>query len=405
MNPEANLITAICKNNNISVILSNDADDLFVTHRDVWEEVRNYYFKHSKVPDISILETKFRDFEASEVKGEPEYFLHELRDHHIKLRLRNLLTTAGPKLNEVAGAELLQELQTEINQLAKYSAVVRDLDVTDTDDAVRHMENKSLRAEKMGGTPGIPTGIEVIDKFYPTGMAPGHLIVMIGWSGRGKTWFSTYLACKAWLQGYKPMIVSLEMSPEEMRDRIYTILGSGVFSHSDFARGTVNIDDFKGWAKKELHKDRNQFIIVSNEGGNRVTPMTVQAKIDQHRPDLVICDYHQLFDDAHNGRGMVEQTRNISRDFKLMAITNNIPIIDLSQATQDDTADLDNPPLIEQVAWSKGIQHDADLAIAVHKIPDSNLFTILSRKNRHGGEFEFCLDWDIDRGVIKEVVM
>jgi replicative DNA helicase len=233
-------------------------------------------------------------------------------------------------------------------------------------------------------------------------MAPGHMIVLIGWSGRGKTWFASYLACKAWEQGFRPMIVSLEMSPEQMRDRIYTIMGSGLFRNSDFQSGNVNIDQFTGWARKRFDK-KNSFVIVSSEGADRVTPATVQAKIDQHRPDLVILDYHQLFDDTQNSKGMVEQNRNISRDFKKLAVSNAIPVVDLAQATQDDVSDTDQPPLIEQVAWSKGIQHDADLAIAVHKPPDANVFEIVCRKTRHGAEFNFYIDWDINSGIIEEI--
>ncbi len=41
-------------------------------------------------------------------------------------------------------------------------------------------------AELNGGTLGIPTGFDFIDSAYVTGMAPGHLIVVIGYPGRGK---------------------------------------------------------------------------------------------------------------------------------------------------------------------------------------------------------------------------
>ncbi|MBZ5782246.1 DnaB helicase C-terminal domain-containing protein, partial [Klebsiella aerogenes] len=85
------------------------------------------------------------------------------------------------------------------------------------DSAIKHIEALKLRSAAMGGSPGIKTGFKAIDLAYPTGMAPGHLIVTIGWPGKGKTWFTSYLACKAWEQGFKPMIVSLEMTPENMR--------------------------------------------------------------------------------------------------------------------------------------------------------------------------------------------
>jgi replicative DNA helicase len=279
---------------------------------------------------------------------------------------------------------------------------VRDVDLTDFADAEKHMLALRDRSDAMGGSPGIPTGFKAMDMAYPTGMAPGHLIVAIGWPGKGKTWATSYLACKAWEAGFKPMIVSLEMSPENMRDRIYTMLGSGIFRASDFSRGSVNLDDFNHWANKKF-VDKRGFILVSNEGMGDVTPQTVQGKIDQHRPDLVILDYHQLFNDTKKSNSEVERNRNISREFKLLAVRNNIPVIDITAATADDVSDHNNPPMLNQVAWSKAIEYDADMAFAVHRTPDTNIIEIISRKNRHGTEFGFYLDWNIDRGIVKEI--
>jgi replicative DNA helicase len=213
---------------------------------------------------------------------------------------------------------------------------------------------------------------------------------------------SSYLACKACEQGFKPMIISLEMTPENMRDRIYTMLGSGLFKASDFSRGQVDISSFDDWGSKKF-ANKNQFILVSNEGTGQVTPNTVQAKIDQHKPDIVILDYHQLFNDSSGAKSEVERNRNISRDFKLLAVRNNIPIIDITAATMDDISDQDAPPLLSQVAWSEAIEYDADMVMAVHRTPDTNIIEVVSRKNRHGTEFGFFLDWDLNRGIIKEV--
>jgi hypothetical protein len=44
MNSEARLISAICKNKDISTALSADINEMFVTHADVWKSLRDYYF-------------------------------------------------------------------------------------------------------------------------------------------------------------------------------------------------------------------------------------------------------------------------------------------------------------------------------------------------------------------------
>jgi len=402
MNTESAVITAVCSNKDIATVLADNIDEVFVSHRDVWEGLKSYYLKFKAVPDVSVLQERFKDFEPVSVKGETAYYLDQLKNEYLAGRIRNLLLSSGASLKTNASARVVADMQKELSTLTKLTSNVRDVDLTDFKLASKHFESVKSRSDAMGGSPGILTGFKAIDYAYPTGMAPGHLIVMIGWPGRGKTWMSAYLACKAWEQGFKPMIISLEMTPENMRDRIYTMLGSGLFKASDFSRGQIDISAFDDWGAKKF-ADKNQFILVSNEGTGQVTPNTVQAKIDQHKPDLVILDYHQLFNDSSGAKSEVERNRNISRDFKLLAVRNNIPIIDITAATMDDVSDQDSPPMLSQVAWSKAIEYDADMAMAIHRTPDTNIIEVVSRKNRHGTEFGFFLDWDLNRGIIKEV--
>ena len=87
----------------------------------------------------------------------------------------------------------------------------------------------------------------------------------------------------------------------------------------------------------------------------------------------------------------------------MLAVSNNIPVIDITAATADDISDQNDPPMMSQVAWSKAIEYDADMAMAIHRYPQTNLIEVVSRKNRHGHDFDFHLDWDINRGIIKEL--
>jgi len=403
VNTEATLISAVCKNKDISTLLAGNVDELFTSHRDIWEGLKSYYYKFKAVPEAGILLEKFKDFEIdTDVKAQTGYYLDKLKNEYLSNRLKNIIIKGGSMLKEDAASRVLSEMQAQLASLSKFTSNVRDLDVTDIDAAARHFEAVKVRSAEMGGSPGIKTGFEAIDLAYPTGMAPGHLIVAIGWPGRGKTWFTSYLACKAWEQGFKPMIVSLEMSPENMRDRIYTMLGSGLFKASELSTGDINIDDFRSWSNKKF-ENKNGFVLVSNEGMAEVTPATIQGKIDQHKPDLVILDYHQLFSDNKKSMGATERNMNISREFKMLAMTNNIPVIDITAATMDDVSDQDNPPMLSQVAWSKAIEYDADMAIAIHKYTGTQMIEVVSRKNRHGQEFGMYLDWDINRGIVKEI--
>ena len=287
MNTEAAVISAVCKNKDIATLLQDNVDDLFVTHGDVWESAKNYFYKFGSLPDASVLAERYSNFEPEETKAETGYYLEQLKNEYLSAKIRAMLLASGSDLKTNAASRVLGNIQAEVAKLTRLTGTVKDLDLTDYESAEKHMTALHERAEAMGGTPGIKTGFDALDFAYPTGMAPGHMIVAIGWPGKGKTWATGYIACKAWEQGFKPMIVSMEMAPENMRDRIYTMMGSGIFKASDFSSGAVNLDDFGTWARKTM-RDKRGFIVVSSEGMSDVTPATIQGKIDQHRPDLVI---------------------------------------------------------------------------------------------------------------------
>lgn len=402
MNLEGRVINALCKNGDIATLLQTNVDPLFTSHGDVWEYVKEHYHKYRVVPSVDEVTIKFNDFEEATISAPTQFYLDDLRNDYVKANMRNMFIDKMARLKDTNGEVVMTEVQAELRALERMTANTRDLDLTDFEQAEKMMAQRTTDALANGGTLGIRTGFSSIDSVYPTGMAPGHLIVCIGWPGRGKTWFTAYMAVKAWEQGYKPMIISLEMSPETMRDRIYTVMGDGYFKNSDLARGDVNMDNFHTWGTNKFN-GKAGFVLVSSQGAGAVTADTIQAKIDQHKPNLVILDYHQLFEDRRGAKSTTEQNKNISRDFKLLAVNNGIPIIDITAATMDDVSDQEKAPMLSQVAWSKAIEYDADLALAVHKMPDSSLIDIISRKNRHGGEFSFTLDWDIDKGIIREL--
>jgi replicative DNA helicase len=324
-----------------------------------------------------------------------------MQSDHLSGKVREVLLHAGQSLKDEPPGKVIETMQSEISVLMKHSNAIRDVDITDWQSAEKHIDAVRERSSLMGGSPGIKTGFASIDTSYATGMAPGHFIVTIGYPSRGKTWFTAYLAVKAWEQGFKPMIVSLEMTPEDMRNRIYGLMGSGLFNVTDFQQGSINIDEFRAWGKKKL--DNTQpFVVVSNDGGTDVNPAMIQAKIDQHQPDIIICDYMQLMMDNGKSPTLTPRMMNLSRELKLLAVHNNIPVIAISAVTMDESRSQEDPPTLDQVSWSKAIEYDADMAMAVHRHQDTDIIEVISRKNRHGTDFNVYLNIDLNRGIIEE---
>lgn len=400
---ELQTINSVLKNKDIGVLFGESVDEVFAEsgYGDVWDYIKTYHNRYHSIPDVEVVQERFTDFEAVPVNGHTQYYLNELKNEYISNKIEALVLKASKKISPDTAALVLNGLQGDLMRLNRFSHAARDLNVMDFDDAERHYNEVRERAEAMGGTPGIPTGVSFIDSAYTSGFAGGDLVIVLGWTGRAKSQFTTLLACNAYTYGHKPMVVSLEMSGQKVRDRIYTIMGSGLFKQSELTLGAVSTDDFRSFKNK--YEDKGQeFIVVTNDGTAELTPNVIQAKIDQHKPSMLIFDYAQLATDNENSSDMTSRMRNMSKQFKRLAVANNIPIVLISSATADSSASASEPPTVEQVAWSKQLAFDADLAFAVHKHDDSNIVEIVCRKNRNGPLFSGYLDWDIDRGIISE---
>lgn len=280
----------------------------------------------------------------------------------------------------------------------------QDLDITDFDAAKQDFDEVRKKSLENDGIPGIPTGIDFIDSAYTSGLAGGDLIVVLGWTGRAKSLLTTKICVNAWGAGKRPMIISLEMKAQKVRNRAYTMMGNGTFRNSDLEIGLVNEDDFREFSKKG---NGNSFHVISHDGNEEVTPSFVQSKIDQYKPDIIVLDYAQLMSDNANSSDMTARMRNMSKEFKRLATANDIPIILISSATPDNTASINTPPIIEQVAWSKQLSFDADLAFAVHRhdafVGDGwVIIEIAGRKNRNGDLFSGYFKANINEGIYEE---
>jgi len=255
-----------------------------------------------------------------------------------------------------------------------------------------------VRENAATGTQGIMTGIEVWDEYAPTGLLPGQNIVLFGYSGRAKSWIADLIAANAYRQGKKVLFVSLEMSEAQQRDRIFSILGKGKFAMGDLQRGNVFESDLRNFGDDVLHTG-GKIIVAATDGVTEVTPNVIRAKIEKHKPDLVIVDYLQLMRDNGKSREMTQRMLNLSGEMKRLAVMANVPVITISAVTDDEGKKRNSPPMISQLAWSRAIEYDADMAVAVHKYDGTRILELACRKHRNGDQFNLRYEVDLGHGL------
>lgn len=395
---EAKLISAVLQDKQVHVLLQANVENILRTHNDIWQFIRNYSEHNGTVPPVTLVVDKFRDFHPVEGIGATKHHLEELQAEYLNDSLKDILRNTAADVQGGKGTEALESLIQMTSELKKNTAAIRDIDVTDIDDAIAYYENVQKQNEL--GQIGIKTGLPGFDNYLPAGIMPGQLGVFLAYPGIGKSWLSLYFAVQAWKQGKSPMVVSLEMSETEVRNRVYTIMGDGLWSHRKLSSGEVELDMLKSWHQKNL-QGKPEFHIISNDSGGEVTPSVLRGKIDQYKPDFVIVDYLQLMSPNQKSENETVRMKNLSRELKLMAISEEVPIIAISSATPDDVNKLDTVPTLGQTAWSRQIAYDADWVMALGRGTNSDVIECVFRKNRNGFMGEFMVQVDFDKGMYK----
>jgi replicative DNA helicase len=397
-NTEAKVISAVLQDKQIHVLLQANVETLLRSHNDIWNFIRLYSEQNNALPPTSLVVEKFRDFSPVEGVGATKHHLEELQSEYLNDSLKDILRTAATEVQSGQGTKALEELITKTSELKKNTSVIRDIDVTDIESAVAYYEQ--LKKDQERGTIGIKTGLPGFDNYLPAGIMPGQLGVFLAYPGIGKSWLSLYFAVQAWKQGKSPLVISLEMSETEVRNRVFTIMGEGLWSHRKLSNGQVEIDDLKRWHANKL-QGRPEFHIISNDSGGDISPSVLRGKIDQYKPDFVIVDYLQLMSPNQKSDNETVRMKNLSRELKLLAIAEEVPIIAISSATPDDVTKLDTVPTLGQTAWSRQIAYDADWVMALGRGTNSDIIECVFRKNRNGFMGEFLVQVDFDKGWYK----
>jgi replicative DNA helicase len=397
-NTEAKLITAVLKDKQLHVLLQANAEGMLRTHGDIWQFIRKYYEQNTSVPPVELVVEKYRDFVPAENVGSTKHHLDELQHEYLNDSLKEIIMSSASDVQDGKGAEALEKLISKTSELRKNTAAIRDIDATDIEDAINYYEN--LRRQQELGITGIKTGLPGFDNYLPAGIMPGQLGVMLAYPGIGKSWLSLYFAVQAWKQGKSPMIVSLEMSEVEVRNRVFAIMGEGLWSHRKLSGGQVEIEMLKEWHGKNL-AGKPEFHIISNDSGGDITPSVLRGKINQYNPDFVVVDYLQLMTPNQKSDNETVRMKNLSRELKLMAIAEEVPIIAISSATPDDVTKLDTVPTLGQTAWSRQIAYDADWVLALGRATNSDIIECVFRKNRNGFMGEFLVQADFDKGYYR----
>jgi replicative DNA helicase len=234
---------------------------------------------------------------------------------------------------------------------------------------------------------GTRTGFGALDRKLG-GLQPSDLCIVAGRPGMGKTSWLTSVAGSVADQGATVAFFSLEMSGEQMVQRLLASR-TGISSQA-LRLGQINAKEMELVTRAMGDLSEAPIYIDDTPG---LTPFDLRTKVRrlhaERRVDLVIVDYLQLMHGGARSENRVQEISLISRSLKGLAREVRVPIIAASQLSRAVETRADKKPQLSDLRESGSIEQDADIVIFIsRKIgdegPNKNLADIIVAKHRHG---------------------
>jgi replicative DNA helicase len=235
---------------------------------------------------------------------------------------------------------------------------------------------------------GTPTGFADLDKLTG-GFHEADLIVLAARPSVGKSAFAFNLARNAAVQGHGAAIFSLEMSVEQIVQRM--LCSEASVDSQRLRQGYI--DEY------EWRRISEAFGVLSEtpiwfDDTPAISTMELRMKARrlkaEHDIKLIIVDYIQLM----QGRGLenrVQEVSEISRSLKQLARELRVPVVALSQLSRAIETRQDHRPVLSDLRESGSIEQDADIVMFIHReelynptTDRRNIADLIVAKHRNG---------------------
>lgn len=334
-----------------------------------------------------------REYVASLLNAVPTAVHAEFYGHIVErcATLRRLISAAGGIAaigyqDDIAADEAIDQSEQLIFQVAQRRQTKDFIALKEA----MHNYGEQLDAlySRKGHVVGVPTGYAVLDALLG-GLRKNDFIVLAARPSAGKTALGLGIACNAAKSGVPVGVFSLEMSSEQLVQRLVAMearvdahrLGTGYFSEDDWPTITQAMA-----VLSELP------IFIDDSAASTVMELRSKARRlkAEHNIGLVVIDYLQLM----QGRGLenrVQEVSEISRALKGLARELEVPVLTISQLSRAVELRSDHMPLLSDLRESGSIEQDADVVIFIHRekmynenTPRGDVADVRVAKHRNG---------------------
>ncbi len=238
---------------------------------------------------------------------------------------------------------------------------------------------------------GVPSGFVDLDRLT-SGFQPSELVIVAARPSMGKTAFCLNLATHAAVDGQGVAIFSLEMSRDQLVQRMLT--AEARVDSQRVRQGGLRDADFTNLARAA---GVLQSCPVWIDDTPSLTLLEMRSKARRLKADndikMVVVDYLQLMRSPEYAENRVQEISDISRSLKALARELAVPVVALSQLSRaSEQRGGERRPILSDLRDSGAIEQDADLVLFIHR-PEyydredeskKGLADIMLAKNRNG---------------------
>ncbi len=381
------------------------AEDFFIVrHAWIWEAIQRLHARREAVDYLTVIE-ELRAAEQLDEAGGPAYLTYLINNTPTSIHAeayarvverastrRHLLDAAG----EIA--RLAHEEDTEIEETidqaesALFSATERHLtrELTPIEDVVgSYYDRIDYLYTHQDETHGVPTGFADLDKLLG-GMQRSDLLIIAGRPGMGKSSWLISAALNAARYGRRVAMFSLEMSNEQVVQRI--IAAETGINSQKLRLGQLSPDE---WERFVQAADRLSNLNLYLDDTPALSVLQLRTKCRrqwaQTGLDLVMIDYLQLMHSGTRTDNRVQEISIISMGLKQLAREINVPLMAAAQLSRAVEQRQDKRPLLSDLRESGSIEQDSDVVMFVYRdevynedTEKPNIAEILVAKHRNG---------------------
>jgi replicative DNA helicase len=217
-----------------------------------------------------------------------------------------------------------------------------------------------------GDITGVPTGFRDLDKKL-AGLHPANLVVIAARPSMGKSSLAINMAQHVAEQGEPVALFTLEMSREEVVQRILSSMAS-VDSHR-LRTGQLTPEMWQRVARESSRLYEMPFF-VDDSADLTVTAIRAKCrrlKRKHKKIGLVVVDYMQLMQGPARSDNRQQEIAEISRSLKNLARELEVPVVALSQLNRQLEQRENKRPRLGDLRESGAIEQDADVVLFIYR--------------------------------------